>query len=50
VPVLRQYLWEVPVTRPYFDLTDESSDGQFAIEAARHPVFRIVANARGTSQ
>jgi deazaflavin-dependent oxidoreductase (nitroreductase family) len=41
VPVLRQYLREVPVTRAYFDVTGESSDEEFAAEAARHPVFRL---------
>ncbi|MEU7583281.1 nitroreductase/quinone reductase family protein [Streptomyces sp. NPDC041068] len=45
VPVLRQYLREVPVTRPYFDVTAESSDEEFAAEAARHPVFRLVPQA-----
>ncbi|MET8687200.1 nitroreductase/quinone reductase family protein [Streptomyces sp. NPDC004732] len=43
VPVLRQYWREVPVTRPYFDVTDESTDEEFAAEVARHPVFRLVA-------
>ncbi|MET9550187.1 nitroreductase family deazaflavin-dependent oxidoreductase [Streptomyces sp. NPDC006627] len=41
VPVLRRYLREVPVTRAYFDVTGESSDEEFAAEAARHPVFRL---------
>ncbi|MFC9617384.1 nitroreductase family deazaflavin-dependent oxidoreductase [Streptomyces sp. NPDC056938] len=42
VPVLRQYLREVPVTRAYFDVTLDSTDEEFAAEAARHPVFRLV--------
>ena len=42
VPVLRQYLREVPVTRAYFDVTPGSTDEEFAAEAARHPVFRLV--------
>ncbi|MFB7709265.1 nitroreductase/quinone reductase family protein [Streptomyces sp. NPDC056105] len=42
VPVLRQYLREVPVTRAYFDVTPDSADEEFAAEAARHPVFRLV--------
>ncbi len=44
VPVLRQYLQEVPVTRPpYFDVTHESSDAEFAAEAPpRHPVFGLI--------
>lgn len=42
VPVLRQYLREVPVTRPYFDVTADSTDERFAAEAARHPVFELI--------
>ena len=41
VAVLRAYLAAVPVTRPYFDVTAESSDAEFAAQAARHPVFRL---------
>lgn len=41
VPVLRQYWREVPVTRPYFDVTGDSTDEEFAAEAPRHPVFRL---------
>jgi hypothetical protein len=43
IPVLRQYLWEVPVTRPYFDVTLDSTDEEFAAEAPRHPVFRLIS-------
>ncbi|MFC7622519.1 nitroreductase/quinone reductase family protein [Microlunatus sp. GCM10028923] len=39
--VLRAYLAAVPVTRPYFDVTAESSDAEFAAQAVRHPVFRL---------
>jgi len=42
VPVLRQYLQEVPVTRPYFDMTPDSPDQQIAAEARRHPVFVLL--------
>jgi hypothetical protein len=42
VPVLRKYLEEVPVTRPYFDVTPDSSKEAFAVEAPKHPVFRII--------
>ncbi|MGB8941439.1 MAG: nitroreductase/quinone reductase family protein [Streptomyces sp.] len=42
VPVLRQYWREVPVTRPYFDVTGDSTDEEFAAESVRHPVFRLV--------
>ncbi|QEU90094.1 nitroreductase family deazaflavin-dependent oxidoreductase [Streptomyces kanamyceticus] len=41
VPVLRQYVREVPVTRAYFDVTQESTDEAFAAESAGHPVFRL---------
>lgn len=41
-PVLRRYVTEVPITRPFFDVTPESSLAAFAAEAPRHPVFRIV--------
>lgn len=41
VPVLRRYLREVPVTRPYFDVTLDSGDEEFMAEAPRHPVFRL---------
>ncbi len=40
-PVLRQYITEVGLTRPYFDVTPESSNEEFAAEAPRHPVFEI---------
>jgi hypothetical protein len=34
---------EVPITRPYFDVTPESSLDAFAAEASRHPVFELLA-------
>lgn len=43
VPVLRQHLREVPVTRPYFDVSLECSDEEFAAEAARRPLFRLIS-------
>lgn len=45
VPVLRQYLSEVRVTRPYFDVTLDSSDEEFAAEAPRHPAFEVLASS-----
>jgi deazaflavin-dependent oxidoreductase (nitroreductase family) len=45
-PVLKRYVTEVPITRPFFDVTPESDLGAFASEAARHPVFRVVATTR----
>jgi deazaflavin-dependent oxidoreductase (nitroreductase family) len=40
-PILRKYVSEVPVTRPYFDVKRDSSDEEFAGEAPRHPVFEV---------
>ena len=41
-PVLREYLRKTPVTRPFFDVRKNSSLEEFAAEAPRHPVFRIL--------
>jgi deazaflavin-dependent oxidoreductase (nitroreductase family) len=41
-PVLKQYVTELPITRPYFDARPTSPLAAFAAEADRHPVFRIV--------
>jgi deazaflavin-dependent oxidoreductase (nitroreductase family) len=41
-PVLRRYLADVAVTRPYFDVTADSPLEDIAAEAGRHPVFRLV--------
>ena len=41
-PVLRRYVMQVPITRPYFDVRPDSSLEAFLAEALRHPVFRIV--------
>jgi deazaflavin-dependent oxidoreductase (nitroreductase family) len=41
-PVLRRYIAHVAVTRPYFDVSAESSFEAIAAEAGRHPVFRLV--------
>lgn len=46
-PVLRKYLTEVSVTRPYFDVTPSSSDQEFAAEAPKHPAFRILSPNAG---
>jgi deazaflavin-dependent oxidoreductase (nitroreductase family) len=40
-PVLRKYLAQVPVIRPFFDVTPQSNLREFVAEASRHPVFRI---------
>ncbi|HEV8306122.1 MAG TPA: nitroreductase family deazaflavin-dependent oxidoreductase [Methylomirabilota bacterium] len=41
-PILRRYLTQVPITRPFFDVRPASGLDTFAAEAPRHPVFRIV--------
>jgi deazaflavin-dependent oxidoreductase (nitroreductase family) len=42
-PVLREYLRHVPIVRPFFDATPDAPVEAFVKEAARHPVFRLVA-------
>ena len=42
-PVLRQYVAENAITKPYFDATAASTDEVWALEAPRHPVFRLEA-------
>jgi deazaflavin-dependent oxidoreductase (nitroreductase family) len=41
--VLREYLKQVPIVRPYFNVTPDSPLKDFQTEAARHPVFRLTA-------
>jgi deazaflavin-dependent oxidoreductase (nitroreductase family) len=41
-PVLRQYVREVPITRPFFGAGPDAPLAAFAAEAPRHPVFRIM--------
>jgi deazaflavin-dependent oxidoreductase (nitroreductase family) len=40
-PILKRYVTDVPITRPYFDVTPAASVEAFAMEASRHPVFRV---------
>ncbi len=40
-PVLRAYLAQEPITRPYFDVTLDSPEADFVREAPRHPVFAL---------
>ncbi len=40
-PVLREYLEQVPVVRPFFDVGPDAPPEAFAAEAPRHPVFRL---------
>jgi hypothetical protein len=41
VPVLREYFRLSRVTRPFFDVSLESSEAEWIAEAPRHPVFRL---------
>jgi hypothetical protein len=41
VPVLQEYYRLGRVTRPFFDVSLESTDGEWLAEAPRHPVFRL---------
>ena len=43
-PVLRAYLRSTPVTTPFFDAKRNAPLEEFAAEADRHPVFRLVPN------
>lgn len=40
-PVLRKYVVNVAVTRPYFDVGVNSSDEAYIAEAPKHPVFEL---------
>lgn len=40
-PVLKTYITNVAITRPYFDVRPDSPLAEFAAEAPRHPVFLI---------
>ena len=46
-PVLKRYLNQEPITRPFFDAKPGSPLEEFAAEAHRHPVFRLLEGARG---
>jgi hypothetical protein len=43
-PVLKTYISQVPITRPFFVTTPDSAIEDFVREAANHPVFRITEN------
>jgi deazaflavin-dependent oxidoreductase (nitroreductase family) len=42
IPVLRAYIGEIKVTRPYFDANADSPDEAIAAEVKRHAVFRLI--------
>jgi hypothetical protein len=41
VPVLRRYFALGRTTRPFFDVSLESTDEEWRAEAPRHPVFKL---------
>jgi deazaflavin-dependent oxidoreductase (nitroreductase family) len=43
-PVLRAYLRSTPVTAPFFEAKRSAPLEEFAAEAHRHPVFRLVSS------
>jgi deazaflavin-dependent oxidoreductase (nitroreductase family) len=45
IPVLRAYIAEIRVTRPYFDANPESPDEAIAAELKGHTVFRLIPDA-----
>lgn len=43
VPVLREYIREVPVTSGYWDCRSDSTDAEIEAQLPAHPVFRLAA-------
>jgi deazaflavin-dependent oxidoreductase (nitroreductase family) len=41
-PVLRQYLGQVRITAPYFDVRAQDPVAEFVNEARQHPVFQLM--------
>lgn len=44
-PVLRTYIKQVPIVRPFFDVAPASTLEAIETEASRHPVFQILGPA-----
>ncbi len=44
-PVLREYLRTTPIVKSFFDADADAPHETFVVEAARHPVFRLLADA-----
>jgi deazaflavin-dependent oxidoreductase (nitroreductase family) len=42
-PILKKYLSNVSVTRPYFDVSVNSSEEAYIAEAPKHPVFELTS-------
>jgi|SRR5271157_1843835 len=41
-PILRNYVANVAIIRPYFDVKVDSSDEAYIAEAPKHPVFELL--------
>jgi deazaflavin-dependent oxidoreductase (nitroreductase family) len=50
IPVLRAYVDEIKVTRPYFDAGPDSPDDAIAAELRRHAVFRLAPEVAQTKK
>jgi deazaflavin-dependent oxidoreductase (nitroreductase family) len=50
VSVLRKYMSEIRVTRPYFDAAPDSPDEDVTAELPRHSVFRLIPEVNGGRQ
>lgn len=46
-PVLKRYVAEQPITRPYFDAGPDDPPEAFVAEAGRHPVFKLLGPPGG---
>ena len=44
-PVLRDYVRQVPIVRPFFDPKPDAADDAWVAEARTHPVFRLVTGS-----
>ena len=44
-PILKTYLTQVAIVRPFFDVSPKSSLAEFEREAPRHPVFEILSGS-----
>jgi deazaflavin-dependent oxidoreductase (nitroreductase family) len=43
VPVIREYIREVPVTRSYWECNPDATDAELAAQVPTHPVFRLTS-------
>lgn len=48
VKAIREYVRSVPVTKSYWNVTGDSTDGEVAKDAVGHPVFELTPRQRST--